>query len=191
MQGEVMMLGLVGVVVVWGVKKDRDELILLGLCLGSIWALSGNGCYTLIVLPFLATWTVWPLCKPALECSVLVSLGTKLSFFACMHSGFLLGLKVQWKVVSSFLFFPCHSTNESSGCPLGNSLDPLGPRHSHHHPHFTLGWDQRMRPPCPQSLCSRWVNTVLTGLDKTMETVTDFIFLGSKITADGDCKPWN
>ena len=24
---------------------------------------------------------------------------------------------------------------------------------------------------------------------KTMETVTDFIFLGSKITADGDCKP--
>ena len=26
---------------------------------------------------------------------------------------------------------------------------------------------------------------------KTMETVTDFIFLGSRITADGDCKPWN
>ena len=26
---------------------------------------------------------------------------------------------------------------------------------------------------------------------KTMETVRDFIFLGSKITADGDCKPWN
>ena len=26
---------------------------------------------------------------------------------------------------------------------------------------------------------------------ETMETVTDFIFLGSKITADGDCKPWN
>ena len=24
---------------------------------------------------------------------------------------------------------------------------------------------------------------------KTMETVRDFIFLGSKITADGDCKP--
>ena len=24
-----------------------------------------------------------------------------------------------------------------------------------------------------------------------METVTDFIFLNSKITADGDCKPWN
>ena len=24
---------------------------------------------------------------------------------------------------------------------------------------------------------------------KTMETVTDFIFLGSKITADGDCSP--
>ena len=24
-----------------------------------------------------------------------------------------------------------------------------------------------------------------------VETVTDFIFLGSKITADGDCKPWN
>ena len=24
---------------------------------------------------------------------------------------------------------------------------------------------------------------------ETMETVTDFIFLGSKITADGDCKP--
>ena len=23
---------------------------------------------------------------------------------------------------------------------------------------------------------------------KTMETVTDFIFLGSKITADGDCR---
>ena len=27
---------------------------------------------------------------------------------------------------------------------------------------------------------------------ETMETVWDFIFLGSKITADGDCmKPWN
>ena len=26
---------------------------------------------------------------------------------------------------------------------------------------------------------------------ETMETVTEFIFLGSKITADGDCKPWN
>ena len=26
---------------------------------------------------------------------------------------------------------------------------------------------------------------------ETTETVTDFIFLGSKITADGDCKPWN
>ena len=24
-----------------------------------------------------------------------------------------------------------------------------------------------------------------------LETVTDFIFLGSKITADGDCKPGN
>ena len=24
---------------------------------------------------------------------------------------------------------------------------------------------------------------------ETMETVTDFIFLGSKITADGDCSP--
>ena len=24
-----------------------------------------------------------------------------------------------------------------------------------------------------------------------LETVSDFIFLGSKITADGDCKPWN
>ena len=24
-----------------------------------------------------------------------------------------------------------------------------------------------------------------------METMIDFIFLGSKITADGDCKPWN
>ena len=24
-----------------------------------------------------------------------------------------------------------------------------------------------------------------------METVADFIFLGSKITADGDYKPWN
>ena len=24
-----------------------------------------------------------------------------------------------------------------------------------------------------------------------METVTDFIFLGSKITADGDWRPWN
>ena len=24
---------------------------------------------------------------------------------------------------------------------------------------------------------------------ETMETVTDFIFLGFKITADGDCKP--
>ena len=23
------------------------------------------------------------------------------------------------------------------------------------------------------------------------ETVSDFIFVGSKITADGDCKPWN
>ena len=27
--------------------------------------------------------------------------------------------------------------------------------------------------------------------EETMETVTDFIFLGSRITADGDCKPWN
>jgi len=26
---------------------------------------------------------------------------------------------------------------------------------------------------------------------ETMETVTDFIFLGSKITADSDLKPWN
>ena len=26
---------------------------------------------------------------------------------------------------------------------------------------------------------------------ETVETVADFIFLGSKITADGDCKPWN
>ena len=26
---------------------------------------------------------------------------------------------------------------------------------------------------------------------ETMETVTDFIFLGSKITVDGDCQPWN
>ena len=26
---------------------------------------------------------------------------------------------------------------------------------------------------------------------ETVETVSDFIFLGSKITADGDCKPWN
>ena len=27
---------------------------------------------------------------------------------------------------------------------------------------------------------------------ETMETVTDFIFLGSKITADGECnQPWN
>ena len=26
---------------------------------------------------------------------------------------------------------------------------------------------------------------------ETVETVTDLIFLGSKITADGDCKPWN
>ena len=26
---------------------------------------------------------------------------------------------------------------------------------------------------------------------ETMETVTDFIFRGSKITADGDCSPWN
>ena len=25
--------------------------------------------------------------------------------------------------------------------------------------------------------------------EETMETVTDFIFLGSRITADGDCKP--
>ena len=24
-----------------------------------------------------------------------------------------------------------------------------------------------------------------------MEVVTDFLFLGSKITADGDCRPWN
>ena len=24
-----------------------------------------------------------------------------------------------------------------------------------------------------------------------METVREFIFLGSKITADDDCKPWN
>ena len=26
---------------------------------------------------------------------------------------------------------------------------------------------------------------------ETMETVKQFIFLGSKLTADGDCKPWN
>ena len=26
---------------------------------------------------------------------------------------------------------------------------------------------------------------------ETMETVTDFIFLGSKITTDGDYSPWN
>ena len=26
---------------------------------------------------------------------------------------------------------------------------------------------------------------------ETMETVIDFILGGSKITADGDCKPWN
>ena len=26
---------------------------------------------------------------------------------------------------------------------------------------------------------------------KTVETVADFIFLGSKITADGDLQPWN
>ena len=26
---------------------------------------------------------------------------------------------------------------------------------------------------------------------KTVETVSDFIFLGSKITADGDLQPWN
>ena len=26
---------------------------------------------------------------------------------------------------------------------------------------------------------------------ETVETVADFIFGGSKITADGDCKPWN
>ena len=25
--------------------------------------------------------------------------------------------------------------------------------------------------------------------EETLETVSDFIFLGSKITADGDCKP--
>ena len=28
-------------------------------------------------------------------------------------------------------------------------------------------------------------------IGETMETVTDFIFLGSKITADGDCRSWN
>ena len=26
---------------------------------------------------------------------------------------------------------------------------------------------------------------------ETVKTVADFIFLGSKTTADGDCKPWN
>ena len=26
---------------------------------------------------------------------------------------------------------------------------------------------------------------------ETVETVSDFIFLGSKITLDDDCKPWN
>ena len=26
---------------------------------------------------------------------------------------------------------------------------------------------------------------------ETVETVSDFIFLGFQITADGDCKPWN
>ena len=27
--------------------------------------------------------------------------------------------------------------------------------------------------------------------EETVETVADFFFLGSKVTADGDCKPWN
>ena len=27
--------------------------------------------------------------------------------------------------------------------------------------------------------------------EETMKTVRDFIFLGSRITMDGDCKPWN
>ena len=26
---------------------------------------------------------------------------------------------------------------------------------------------------------------------ETMETVTECIFLGSKVIADGNCKPWN
>ena len=26
---------------------------------------------------------------------------------------------------------------------------------------------------------------------ETMETVSDFVFLGSKITADGECSQWN
>ena len=30
---------------------------------------------------------------------------------------------------------------------------------------------------------------ILKWVGETMETVTDFIFLGSKITADGDCSP--
>ena len=27
--------------------------------------------------------------------------------------------------------------------------------------------------------------------EETVETVSDFIFLGSKVTADGDLQPWN
>ena len=32
-----------------------------------------------------------------------------------------------------------------------------------------------------------WICTLYTNLGETVETVSDFIFLGSKITADGDC----
>ena len=31
----------------------------------------------------------------------------------------------------------------------------------------------------------------ITSWQIDMETMADFIFLGSKITADGDCSPWN
>ena len=32
-----------------------------------------------------------------------------------------------------------------------------------------------------------WSHHFMANIGETMETVTDFIFLGSKITADGDC----
>ena len=39
----------------------------------------------------------------------------------------------------------------------------------------------------------KWRSSPITSWQidgKTVETVTDFLFLGSKVTADSDCKQW-
>ena len=44
---------------------------------------------------------------------------------------------------------------------------------------------QHARPPCPSPTSSPITSWQIDG--ETVETVADFIFLGSKINADGDC----